>query len=60
MNVAFRIVPGLACLSLLAPAFAADVPELGRLFFTPERRVPLVPGPAPSLSISKPCLIDTI
>ncbi len=28
-------------LSLLAPAYAADVSALGRLFFTPERRVTL-------------------
>lgn len=28
-------------LTLLAPAWAADAPELGRLFFTPERRVTL-------------------
>jgi hypothetical protein len=41
MSIAFRIVPGLACLILLAPAYAADVPELGRLFFTPERRLAL-------------------
>lgn len=39
MNTACRIIAGLlTSLSLLAPAFAADVPELGRLFFTPERR----------------------
>lgn len=41
MNLAFRIVPGLVCLTLLAPASAADAPELGRLFFTPERRLAL-------------------
>jgi hypothetical protein len=32
------MMPGLLSLTLLAPAFAADAPELGRLFFTPERR----------------------
>ena len=31
----------LASLSLLAPASAADTPQLGRLFFTPERRLAL-------------------
>ncbi|MBN8473559.1 hypothetical protein [Sulfuritalea sp.] len=41
MNIASRIVPGLACLTLLAPAGAAETPELGRLFFTPERRLAL-------------------
>ena len=41
MRIAFRIVPALTCLALLAPANAADLPELGRLFFTPERRLAL-------------------
>jgi hypothetical protein len=41
MKIAFRIVPGLTCLALLAPASAADAPDLGRLFFTPERRLAL-------------------
>lgn len=41
MNIALRVVAGLACLALLAPAGAADAPELGRLFFTPERRLAL-------------------
>ena len=41
MNKPCRIIPGLVGLSLLAPAFGADTPELGRLFFTPERRIAL-------------------
>jgi hypothetical protein len=35
------MMPGLVGLTMLAPAFAADAPELGRLFFTPERRLTL-------------------
>jgi len=38
MRLSRRMMPGLLSLTLLAPAFAADAPELGRLFFTPERR----------------------
>ena len=38
MRLSSRMMPGLLSLALLAPAFAADAPELGRLFFTPERR----------------------
>jgi len=38
MRLSLRMMPGLLSLALLAPAFAADAPELGRLFFTPERR----------------------
>lgn len=39
MSAALRIVAGLvASLTLLAPVVAADAQELGRLFFTPERR----------------------
>ncbi len=32
---------GLVGLAILAPAGAADAPQLGRLFFTPEKRVTL-------------------
>lgn len=32
---------GLASLIVLVPAYAADAPELGRLFFTPEKRAVL-------------------
>ena len=35
------LIAGLAGLVTLVPAFAADAPELGRLFFTPERRAAL-------------------
>lgn len=35
------IMAALLGLTLLAPARAADAPELGRLFFTPERRIAL-------------------
>jgi len=38
MRLSLWMMPGLLSLTLLAPAFAADAPELGRLFFTPERR----------------------
>jgi len=41
MNISLRMLPTLFSLSLLAPAAAADAPELGRLFFTPERRAAL-------------------
>ncbi len=41
MNTSIRMLPGLFCLALLAPASAADAPGLGRLFFTPERRAEL-------------------
>jgi hypothetical protein len=41
MRVAQRILAGLTSLTLLAPVWAADAPELGRLFFTPERRATL-------------------
>ncbi|MCK9389695.1 MAG: hypothetical protein M0Q22_15055 [Sulfuritalea sp.] len=34
-------VVSLVGLAMLVPAHAADVPELGRLFFTPERRATL-------------------
>jgi hypothetical protein len=35
------MMPGLLSLAMLAPACAADAPELGRLFFTPDRRATL-------------------
>lgn len=41
MKLAIRLMPGLLGLAVIAPACAADVPELGRLFFTPERRAAL-------------------
>ncbi len=41
MRLTIRLMPGLLGLTLLAPACAADVTELGRLFFTPERRAAL-------------------
>lgn len=41
MKISLRMLPGLFSLTCLAPASAADVPELGRLFFTPERRAAL-------------------
>ena len=41
MRLPTRLMPGLLCLAMLAPACAADAPELGRLFFTPERRAAL-------------------
>jgi len=34
-------MPSLLSLAVVAPAFAADAPELGRLFFTPDRRATL-------------------
>jgi hypothetical protein len=45
MKLTIRIVSvgllDLAALTMLVPAHAADAPELGRLFFTPERRTTL-------------------
>ena len=41
MRPTFRLMPGLIGLAMLAPAGAADAPELGRLFFTPEKRAAL-------------------
>jgi hypothetical protein len=41
MRLPARLLPGLATLAMLAPACAADAPELGRLFFTPEKRTTL-------------------
>ena len=42
MRLSIRIVSaGLVGGALLAPSYAADAPALGRLFFTPERRVAL-------------------
>ncbi len=41
MRLPLRLVPGLCGLALLVPAPAADAQELGRLFFTPERRATL-------------------
>jgi len=41
MKHAIHIICGLIGLVGLSPAEAADPPELGRLFFTPERRVAL-------------------
>lgn len=41
MRLASSIISGLVGMAALAPAHAADVPELGRLFFTPERRATL-------------------
>jgi hypothetical protein len=41
MKHAIRIACGLIALAGLMPANAADTPELGRLFFTPERRIAL-------------------
>lgn len=41
MSLTHSIVRGLLGLSLLSPVWAADTPELGRLFFTPERRTAL-------------------
>jgi hypothetical protein len=41
MKLSTRLMPGLLSLAILAPACAADAPELGRLFFTPERRATL-------------------
>jgi len=41
MRLQTRIVSVLVGLVMLVPAYAADAPELGRLFFTPERRATL-------------------
>jgi hypothetical protein len=41
MRLTVRLLPGLIGLAVLAPACAADAPELGRLFFTPEKRAAL-------------------
>ena len=41
MKFPFRLVSALLGLVALLPAHAADTPELGRLFFTPERRAAL-------------------
>lgn len=41
MRLTIRILTVLLSLVMLAPAAAADAPELGRLFFTPERRAAL-------------------
>ena len=41
MSFFARILPGLVGAVLLLPAFTAEAQELGRLFFTPERRAAL-------------------
>lgn len=41
MRLPTLIVPGLFALVMLVPAHAEDAPELGRLFFTAERRATL-------------------
>ncbi len=41
MKLTVGLLPGLLSLAMLAPASAADAPELGRLFFTPEKRAAL-------------------
>lgn len=41
MRVACRVMFGLVAMVMLVPGHAADAPELGRLFFTPERRATL-------------------
>lgn len=41
MRLPTRLMPALLGLAVITPACAADVPELGRLFFTPERRATL-------------------
>ena len=41
MRLPTRLLPVLLCLAVIAPAVAADAQELGRLFFTPERRAAL-------------------
>ena len=41
MRYARGILAAMTGLTLIAPACAADAPELGRLFFTPERRLAL-------------------
>ena len=41
MRTAIRVLLVLAGMTALVPARAADTQELGRLFFTPERRATL-------------------
>lgn len=41
MRLPTHLMPILLSLAVIAPAGAADAPELGRLFFTPERRATL-------------------
>ena len=41
MKLPPRLLPVLLCLAVLAPAGTANAQELGRLFFTPERRAAL-------------------
>lgn len=41
MKFLTRLASGVLGLAVLAPAFAAEPAELGRLFFTPERRATL-------------------
>ena len=41
MRIPGRMAFGLVGLTMLAPACAADAPELGRLFFSPESRLTL-------------------
>lgn len=41
MRLPLRIMSGLFGLAALAPAWAADTMEIGRLFFTPEKRATL-------------------
>ena len=41
MKIEARVILGLAGMAALIPGHAADAPELGRLFFTPERRAAL-------------------
>lgn len=41
MKLPTRLLPVLLSLAVIAPVDAADAPELGRLFFTPERRAAL-------------------
>ncbi len=38
MIFSMRILSGIVGTAMLVPAFAAEAQELGRLFFTPERR----------------------
>lgn len=38
MSFSMRVLSGILGVALLVPAFAAEAQELGRLFFTPERR----------------------
>ena len=41
MRLSIRVMSSLVGLAMLVPAYAANTPELGRLFFTPERRATL-------------------